>query len=171
MLPGSAEAVHVANELGYKVFIITNQSGIARGFLSEATLQEIHAELTRLLRNQNAHIDAIYYCPHFPESSTPPYNIECDCRKPHTGMLRKAVEEFDVDLKRSFVIGDRLIDIQTGNNAGTSTILVLTGYGKQELPFCDATGAQIDYVANDLSDAMQFVRQSTLRNPIPAPHP
>ena len=160
ILQGSVEAIREANVLGLKVFIITNQSGIARGFLTENDLQNIHTELLHRLEEYHVRIDAIYYCPHHPELGNPPYNISCTCRKPNIGMLQKAVEQFGVDLKKSFVIGDRMIDIQTGNNAEAISILVLTGYGKEELNLCKNTQVHIDYVASDLHDAIQFVKRT-----------
>jgi|ERR1041385_2789745 D-glycero-D-manno-heptose 1,7-bisphosphate phosphatase len=156
---GSANAIREANTLGLKVFIITNQSAIARGLLTEQQLSKIHDMLVSKLRADGARLDAIYYCPHHPDFGDAPYNKDCDCRKPNIGMLERAVKEFDIDLKKSFVIGDKMTDIQTGNNAGTKTILVLTGYGKQELDLCHQQNAHIDYVAEHLPDAMQYVKR------------
>ena len=160
LIHGAAEAVKEANQLGLKVFIITNQSGIARGMLSESDLAEIHKKLIQLLDNEQAHIDAIYYCPHHPELGNPPYRMDCDCRKPNIGMLTKAAKDFDIDLRKSFVVGDRIIDVQTGNNAGASSILVLTGYGKEERQFLHDNHVHVDYIAKDLHDAMQYIKQT-----------
>jgi D-glycero-D-manno-heptose 1,7-bisphosphate phosphatase len=157
LIPGSAEAIRKANELGVKVFVVTNQSGIARGILTEAQLGEVHERLRELLRETGARIDAFYYCPHHAELGTSPYRMECDCRKPKTGMLRQAAAEFDIDLKKSFMIGDKMIDVQTGVNAGTTTILVLTGYGKKELALCRDGRLHPDHVAENLLEAVQHV--------------
>jgi D-glycero-D-manno-heptose 1,7-bisphosphate phosphatase len=157
LIPKSAQAIHEANELGIKVFIITNQSGIARGFLTEQELSAVHARLRELLKRQRAHVDAIYYCPHHPEFGTPPYNIRCHCRKPDTGMLKKAEKEFGVNLKRSFVVGDRCVDVNTGQNAGCTSFLVLTGYGKIERSEC-MNSARTNYVADDAYDAWLQIR-------------
>ena len=159
LIPEYAAAIKVANELGLKVFITTNQSGISRGLLTEERLTEIHKSLQHLLQESDAYVDAIYYCPHHPEIGEEPYRMECECRKPNIGMLTRAANEFDVDLKKSFVIGDRLIDIQTGNNCGAVSILVLTGYGKQELELPSAHDVQIQYIAENLYDAMQYVKR------------
>jgi D-glycero-D-manno-heptose 1,7-bisphosphate phosphatase len=160
LIPRSADAIAELNELGFKIFILTNQSGIARGILTENDLHRIHTKLLQLLEEQNAHIDKIYYCPHHPEGSIEKYTKACECRKPKPGMYRAAAKEYNIDLSRSFVIGDKMIDIQAGNNCGAHTILVLTGYGKTELEDCRRNGVKIDYIAKDLYEAVQFVKRS-----------
>jgi len=160
LIPRSAEAIREANHLGFKVFIVTNQSGIARGLLTEPRLLEIHDALLQSLREHGASVDGIYYCPHLQSAGGgSPYAVDCSCRKPKTGMIEQAQREFPVDLKRSFVIGDRLADIQLGNNAGIPSILVLTGYGKTELEICRNKHATIEHVANDLYDAMLYIKK------------
>ncbi|MBI4547070.1 MAG: D-glycero-beta-D-manno-heptose 1,7-bisphosphate 7-phosphatase [Ignavibacteriae bacterium] len=163
LIPGSAEGIHLANELGFKVFIVTNQSGIARGLFTEDQVSKIHQTLLQKLENRGAHIDGIFYCPHHPENGKPPYRKDCGCRKPNTGMLSRAAKEYNVNLKKSFVVGDKMIDIQTGNNAGATSILVLTGYGKQELELCHQNKVHIDYVASDLLDAMKYIKRIGLK--------
>ena len=159
LIPGSGDAIRQANELGFKVVVITNQSGIARGLFTEDDLAKVHHALTIKLQQHNAHIDAIYYCPHHPEFGNDQYKIDCDCRKPNTGMILRGAQKFNLDLKKSFVIGDRMIDMQTGNTVGATTILVLTGYGKGELGLCRSSNARIDYIAEDLLDAVQFIKR------------
>ena len=163
LIEGSAKAIREANQLGLKVFVITNQSGIARGFLTEQQLIKIHDHLIKMLNDLGAHIDAIYYCPHHPELGEAPYRILCDCRKPNTGMLQKAVKQFGINLTKSFVIGDRMIDVQTAQAAGAASILVLTGYGKTELELCRSNNFHIDFVARNLEEAMKFVKRSVMR--------
>lgn len=158
LIPGSAEAIYEANRSGWRVVVITNQSGIARGLLTEHDLDSVHDALRQRLAEKNASLDRIYYCPHHPDFGEPPYRTSCDCRKPATGMLARAANELDIDLSRSFVIGDRMIDVQTGNNGGVTSILVLTGYGKDELELCRRQRARIDFIADDLRDAMGFVK-------------
>jgi len=155
LLPDAARAIHEANTLGWKVFVITNQSGIARGLLTEPQLETIHNALRLHLRAENATLDAIYYCPHHPD-----FNQLCECRKPKTGMLLQAQQEFRIDLKRSYVIGDKMIDIETARNAGAYGILVLTGYGKTELELCRQNKLKIDFVAENLYDAIQYIKQN-----------
>ncbi len=158
LIPGSADAIREANTLGLKVIVVTNQSGIARGILTEERLSEIHHLLIHKLKEQNARIDAIYYCPHHPDAVESKYKKDCDCRKPNTGMIRQAAKEFGINPATSFVIGDRMIDVQLGNNVGATSIIVLTGYGKQELEYCRQNNVHIDYVAQNLLDAMNHVK-------------
>ncbi len=159
LIPRSAEAIRDANAAGIKVFVITNQSGIARGFLTEQQLAELHRRLLELLQRERAHIDGIYYCPHYPELGSDGYGGGCECRKPKPGLLQRAAKEFDVDLARSYLVGDRLIDIQTGKAAGTTNVLVLTGYGRREYEASGVNDPPIDYVARDLYDGWQYIKQ------------
>ncbi len=158
LIPLSADAIRQANEIGLKVFVITNQSGVARGFIKEEELVRVHNKLVELLNQEGAHIDAIYFCPHHPELGEPPYKMECECRKPNSGMLRQAEKEFNIDLKKSFVVGDRIIDIQAASAVGATGILVLTGYGKNQIDEILKNNIEIDYIAENLYDAMQFIK-------------
>ena len=157
LIPKSVDAIREANESGVKVFIITNQSGIARGFLTENDLSAVHKHLVDLLKKRHAYVDAIYYCPHHPEYGKPPYNIACQCRKPNIGMLKKAETEFNLSLKKSFVVGDRCVDAKAGRMAGCTTFLVLTGYGMTERDECVAS-SYVDYVVDDAYDAWQRIK-------------
>jgi D-glycero-D-manno-heptose 1,7-bisphosphate phosphatase len=122
----AAEAVRLLNENDFLVILITNQSGIARGFFDELSLRKIHDKLVSELAEQNAKLDAIYFCPHNPDAN-------CACRKPKTGMIEQAIKDFSIDLEDSWMIGDKAIDVETGFNAKTKTALVLTGYGRKDL--------------------------------------
>lgn len=157
LIPRSAAAIRRANDLGLKVIVVTNQSGVARGLLTEAELLEVHRALADRLAAENARVDGIYYCPHHPTEGIDGYRRECDCRKPGTGMIDRAVREFRVDPARSFVIGDRTADVGMARNAGARAILVLTGYGRAERELCERDRIPLDYVAEDLYDAMEFV--------------
>jgi len=116
LIPRSADAIRMANDLGLRVFILTNQSGVARGLLTENDLAEIHRVLIEKLAEQRATVDRIYYCPHHPTEGPVEYRGECDCRKPGTGMIRRAVDEFRVDPAKSYVIGDRTVDVEMAKN-------------------------------------------------------
>jgi D-glycero-D-manno-heptose 1,7-bisphosphate phosphatase len=164
LIKGSDSAIREANRLGLKVFIITNQSGVARGLLTEERLNAIHRTLLTMLNKRDAHIDALYYCPHHPELGKPPYNIDCDCRKPRIGMLKRAEREFGIDLRKSFVIGDRLIDVHTAHAAGATSILVLTGYGREDWEICKIHHVPVDHVAENLEAAMRFVKESLVQS-------
>ncbi len=159
LIPGSVDAIREANRLGLKVFVITNQSGIARGLIKEEDLVRVHNKLVKLLNAENAHLDAIYFCPHHPDYGEPPYRTLCDCRKPNTGMLKQAEAEFNIDLKKSFIIGDKIIDIQMAHAVGAKSILVLTGYGKNQIEIIKSQNIYVDYIAENLHDAMQFLKK------------
>jgi D-glycero-D-manno-heptose 1,7-bisphosphate phosphatase len=158
LLPGAARAIRAANEFGLPVIVITNQAGVARGYHSEADVNSVNARLQELLKAEGARIDALYYCPHHPEVGDPPYRIVCSCRKPGTGMLKMAEKALGINLASSFVVGDKCSDIETGKNAGSGTVLVLTGYGRTEIRRCTGNKAP-DHVADDLPAAWEFVKE------------
>lgn len=157
LIPKAAAAIREANELGVKTFLITNQSGIARGLMTERDLARVHRKLKEMLAAQDAHIDGIYYCPHHPDYGTSKYRKQCQCRKPKTGMLRQAAREHRIDLAASFVVGDRCVDMMAGNAAGCSSLLVLTGYGRTEQRDCSPR-TRIDHVARDAYAAWKYIR-------------
>ncbi len=132
ILPGAAEAIRRFNQHHYKVILLTNQSGVARGFLSEARLREIHSELLGRLKREGATIDAVYYCPHHPSVGPVEYRKDCECRKPKPGMFLQAAKDWNVDLSQSFGIGDSLRDGEAALRAGAKPILVKTGPGSEE---------------------------------------
>jgi len=149
LLPGVAEAIRMFNEANYKVIIITNQSAIARGFLTVEKLNNIHEKLLKLLEEKGARIDAIYYCPHHPDE-------ECECRKPKAGLILRASKEHNINIRMSYMIGDRLIDIEAGRNAGCKTVLVKTGYGGQELNKIHFN-SKPDFIADNLYTAAKMI--------------
>ena len=159
LIPGAAAAVRRLNEAGLVSCVISNQSGVARGFYTEAELVGIHAKLERDLAEAGGRIDRIYYCPHHPTKGLPPYDVVCECRKPAPGMLLTGAREFDVDLSRSFVVGDRDVDIQVGKAVGAYAILVLTGYGRRTREEIAGTDIVPDFVASDLADAVMHILQ------------
>jgi D-glycero-D-manno-heptose 1,7-bisphosphate phosphatase len=127
-IPGTVEAIKIFHEQGFKVIVITNQAGVARGYYSEMDIKVLHKHLDGLLATQDTYIDAYYYCPHHPDGTVEGYKGECNCRKPHIGMIEKAIKDFNVDLKKSIIIGDKEIDVQTGKNAGIANcVLVRSG--------------------------------------------
>ncbi|HBG07608.1 MAG: D,D-heptose 1,7-bisphosphate phosphatase [Geobacteraceae bacterium GWC2_58_44] len=128
-IPGVPWALKRLKDAGYLLVVVTNQSGIGRGYYDEAALQSIHDHMHADLATFGAAIDACYFCPHHPEHATGDYLKDCDCRKPLPGMLQQAALELDIDLAASFMIGDKLADVEAGINAGCTPLLVLTGYG------------------------------------------
>lgn len=129
LIPGAAAAVRRLNDAGVKVVVVTNQAGVARGFFPESRVAEIHAHLTAVLAAAGATIDAFYYCPHHPTAGTGEFLTDCTCRKPSPGMLLAAARDLDIDLSRSWMVGDNSSDLGAGAAAGCRTVLVRTGYG------------------------------------------
>jgi D-glycero-D-manno-heptose 1,7-bisphosphate phosphatase len=124
---------------------------------TEADLIPIHAKLQQELGASGARIDRIYYCPHHPTAGIPPYRVDCGCRKPRPGMLHRAEKEMDVDLRRSYVIGDRIVDVLAGRSAGAKGILVLTGYGSSSVDECREQGIVPDFIAPSVGEAVNFI--------------
>jgi D-glycero-D-manno-heptose 1,7-bisphosphate phosphatase len=124
ILPGVAQALGLLREAGFKLVMVTNQSVVARGRLSEAGLHEIHAALSAKLGAQGAKLDAIYYCPHHPTEGIGEYRVACACRKPNTGMIDRAAQDLDLDAGRSFVVGDQMIDVELARSVGAVAILI-----------------------------------------------
>ncbi len=146
LLPKVPEGIKLLNQNGFKIVVITNQSGIARGYFTEKTLESIHHEMRRQLVEDGASIDAIYYCPHHPDD-------DCDCRKPKAAMLWQAVQEMGLDIGTSFVIGDSYKDIQMGKSAGCRTILV----AKDDGDSAQSSEINPDYIAGDFYEAALWV--------------
>lgn len=155
LIPRSAAAIRELNELGIPVIVITNQSGIARGLFTEEDLQRVHAELDRMLENEGASVTAYFYCPHHPSEGIERYVTDCECRKPKPGMLIAAQKKFGFDLTRSYLIGDKCVDMTAARSAGASAVQVATGYGATEKDLC---GAERDFFAADLFEAVQFIK-------------
>ncbi len=153
ILPGAGRAIAKLNRLGFLVVIVTNQPVVARGWLDEKELDEIHAILIRRLKKDGAKIDAVYYCPHHPKANLKKYRLFCRCRKPNIGMITKAVKKFKINIKKSFMVGDSTRDILTGKRVGLKTILVKTGYGGQDGKY----KIRPDFVAKNLLGAVKIV--------------
>lgn len=151
MFPFVAAALRRLNESGYPVIVVSNQSGVARGYFPESLVQQVNHVMEQQLSEGGAKVDAVYYCPHASSEN-------CSCRKPKTGMLERAAREHCIDLQRSFVVGDRHGDIELAHNAKARGILVRTGYGEGELAWHAAKWpARPDFVANDLAQAVDWI--------------
>lgn len=133
LIPGADAAVRRLNAAGALVVVVTNQAGVARGFFPESRVGEVHAHLSALLAERGARVDAYFYCPHHPTEGLGAYRVACGCRKPEPGLLLAAARALDIDLARSWMIGDKLCDAEAGAAAGCRAILVRTGHGS-ELP-------------------------------------
>lgn len=131
-VPGAPEAIRLFREAGFLVVVVTNQSGIGRGYYDEAAVQELHRHMDSELALAGTAVDAYYYCPHHPTAGNGIYLMECTCRKPLPGMLHQAAADLQIDLSHSWMIGDKLADVEAGHRAGCMAALVLTGYGVQD---------------------------------------
>jgi len=154
LIPKTADAIRLLNENGFVVIVTSNQAGIAYGYYQEEDAILFHQAMKENLAQEGAHIDAIYYCPHHPEAKVERYRVDCNCRKPKPGMLIRAEKELNIDLKQSFIVGDKLSDIEAGKRVGCKTIMVRTGHGVEELK---SKEIDCDYVANDLHGAVQHI--------------
>ena len=147
VLPKVASALRLLRAHGFKLVMVTNQSVVARGALSEAGLQKIHAEIVNRLTQESAVLDGIYYCPHHPTDGLGDYRVVCECRKPKTGMIKRAAEDLHIDPTLSYVVGDQLTDIELASAVGATGILVgrddaLAGIAPPSFPFAaDLAGA------------------------------
>jgi D-glycero-D-manno-heptose 1,7-bisphosphate phosphatase len=148
-IPGAAEAVAALNRAGWAVVVVSNQSGLGRGLFAQKALDAVMAKMQAVLQAAGARADAVYYCPHAPEAG-------CDCRKPAPGLVRRAAREHDLELSRSFFVGDKGSDVECGRAAGLRTVLVLTGL-PEERP--DPSLARPDHVARDLGEAVAWILQ------------
>ena len=158
VIPGAGAAIRRLNEAGFKVVIITNQSGVARGYFPESLVHEAHALLAGMLRKDGAVVDGIYYCPHHPTAGGSRHTIACDCRKPATGLLDRAARDLDIDLARSFMVGDKWIDVELGHRAGAASILVRSGFAPDD-PGNKRPSHLKDpeFTAHDLAEAADWI--------------
>ncbi|WP_051184734.1 D-glycero-alpha-D-manno-heptose-1,7-bisphosphate 7-phosphatase [Desulfatiglans anilini] len=132
LLPGAGKAIRRLNRSGHLVIVVSNQSGVARGYFPYELVEEVHERMRGLLALDGALLDGVFFCPHHPGGSVAPFAQVCGCRKPRTGLIDEAVGRLDIDLERSVVVGDRMDDIELAHRAGVPGILVRTGYGLGE---------------------------------------
>ncbi len=151
ILDGSAEGIAMLNKLGYLVIIVTNQSGVARGYMEEKDVKMVNDALIRELSLRGARVDDFFYCPHYKGGIVPKYAVECKCRKPDPGMAYLAKEKYDIDFSQSFVVGDKESDMGLARNIGAGAILVRTGYGNA------VEGECFDYKVRDVLEACALI--------------
>jgi D-glycero-D-manno-heptose 1,7-bisphosphate phosphatase len=159
LLPNTIEGIRLFKEHGYLVIVVTNQSGIARGFFDEERLMLIHKKLKSMLEDEHAGIDDIYYCPHYKEGIIERYKVDCNCRKPAPQMILNAARQHHIDLAQSVMIGDSQIDMQAGKNAGCTCVFIQNGYTDNKNI---ASPAGMDYIAKDLLEAARLLLHSRL---------
>lgn len=152
LLPGAARAVRRLNDAGLAAVLVTNQSAVARGLLDERGLAAIHARLADELSAAGARLDGVYWCPHHPTEGVGAYRVECDCRKPRPGLLRRAAGELGIDLARSWIVGDAARDLEAGARAGVRGVLVATGKGRTE-----SGRARPEHYAADVDGAAAWI--------------
>ncbi|MFQ5900525.1 MAG: D-glycero-alpha-D-manno-heptose-1,7-bisphosphate 7-phosphatase [Thermodesulfobacteriota bacterium] len=150
LFPNVFRAIKRLNQMGIKAVIVTNQSGIARGFFPEETVLDIHDRLIYLLNEKEASVDNIYYCPHHPDDG-------CGCRKPMPGLLKKASMDMAIDLNASYMVGDQTTDIELACGVGAKGVLVMTGLGPQSLKELELKGIKPHYVSGDIGAAVDWI--------------
>ena len=158
LITGAGAAIKRLNDAGLKVVLVTNQSGVARGYFPESLVHEAHERLEQMLGKEGARIDAVYYCPHHPTAGNAQYTMTCACRKPGTGLIDQAAEDLGLDVKRSYVVGDKWSDVELGQRAGARSILVRSGFApddpgnKRPLHINDP-----DFTAHTLTEAADWI--------------
>ena len=135
IFPFVAESIKNFRDNGFKIIVVTNQSGIARGYFTEELLNEVHQNLINYLNENGTKVEGIYYCPHHPREGKGKYKKDCNCRKPKPGLIERAIKEHDIDLKKSYMIGDRFKDMEFARNLKIKCGFVLTGYGQGEYEY------------------------------------
>jgi D-glycero-D-manno-heptose 1,7-bisphosphate phosphatase len=156
LFPWSVAAIRALNDANIPIVLITNQSGVARGFFTEAVVDEVHRHIGKLLAAGGARLDAYYYCPHHRDGKIAQYAFACDCRKPGRGLVDRAARDLNVDAARSFTVGDRWLDVALARNIGGRGILVRTGYGADEERRAP-DGLAADAVVNNLVEAASWI--------------
>jgi D-glycero-D-manno-heptose 1,7-bisphosphate phosphatase len=164
LLPGAAAAVRALSAAGFAVVVVTNQSGVARGLIDPATLTAIHRTLERRLVAAGGRLAGLYVCPHHPEAGMPPLRRRCRCRKPAPGLVHRAVRELDLDLARSYCVGDTAADLGLAAATGTRGVLVLTGHGRRTAA-APAAGAPAAHVARNFRAAAEWIIDDARRKP------
>lgn len=156
LLPGVAQGLVLLRDAGFRLIVVTNQAGIARGYYDQSAMERLHDHMREQLAMQGVVLDAIYFCPHHPQGRVQGLAVECDCRKPAPGMLLQAAKDFNLDLSASVLIGDKLSDVQAGKKAGVGrNVIVESGHEVHA-----AARLQADGVAADLLAAVQLLTAS-----------
>ena len=165
IFPGTIEALRILREAGFILIVVSNQSGVARGYLSEERVEELNRVVFSQMRMLGCVPDAFYFCPAHPQAKDEKYRRNLHCRKPGTGMAEQAAVKFDIDFAHSYAVGDKLADVGLGQNIGGKGVLVLTGHGREEYAALEDDGEyQPDFVADNILDAARWIVSD--RNPV-----
>ncbi len=160
LYPDTGEALSILkNSLGFKLIVVSNQSGISRGLITEEMVDAVNIRLNELLEFNKVKIDAFYYCPFHPDFNTAE---ECKCRKPSPQLVLTAAKDFNIDLARSYFVGDSVSDIECGMNSGLKTILVKTGYGKDSFSILKKQNKFPTFVAHNLIEVCNFIQKDCI---------
>lgn len=161
IIHGAYEALKRLKAAGFLCIVTSNQSGIARGYFTEDNIKAVQKRISQDLAEQDLAIDAWYNCPHHPKGTVPEYAKECNCRKPAPGMILQAAKDYDIDVKSSFMIGDKFSDLKAASNAGVPVgILVRTGHGKEEIETHGTSGV---IITDDIAAAVDYYFTSILK--------
>lgn len=160
VFPWAPEAIRKLKAVGLPVIVLTNQSGVGRGYFSEELVAQVHRKVQDELMAEGTKVDAFFYCPHHPNATLEAFRMDCQCRKPSTGMADEAAEQFGIDFGASYVVGDTYRDMRLGFNIGARTILLMTGYGRGEYEHHRSRWPRMpDLVAENLLEAAELVLQ------------
>ena len=159
LIPNIAPGLRRLQEQGRTLLVVTNQSGIARGLYTLDAMVRVNERLENLLRQAGVTLDRIYFCPHHPQGNVPEFTTDCGCRKPAPGMLERGLREFGLSAQASWMIGDKLADIESGHKVGMRTILVLTGYGAKTRAALMPGDVQPDFIMDDFATAAQCIAE------------
>lgn len=158
LLPEAARGIRLLNEAGFLAVVVSNQSGVARGYFPIELVHEVHERMHRELAAVGAALDGVFFCPHHPDGKVAEYAVVCTCRKPKPGLVRQAEARFRIDRARSYVIGDRVSDLQLADRCGLKGVLVETGYGRGDrLYVLPGSPVQPVHVASDLEAAVRWI--------------
>jgi histidinol-phosphate phosphatase family protein len=159
LLPDVGKVIKVLNHFGFLAVVITNQPVVARGLIKPEGIDKIHSVLINRLKKRGAKIDAVYFCPHHPNATLKKYRKRCRCRKPEPGMILKAARDLNINLKKSFMVGDALIDIVAGKRAGLTSILVKTGPGHSRLDKLYKKNFKPDFIVKNLTEVVRIIKK------------
>jgi D-glycero-D-manno-heptose 1,7-bisphosphate phosphatase len=157
LFPWTVDALRMLKRAGYLLVVITNQAGIAHGFIEDGFVERAHEEMQARLQRAGIAIDGFYYCPHHPTAAREELRQDCECRKPRPGMIHQAAGELDIDLAKSWTVGDKWLDVQVGHAAGTRSILVRTGWGSHAEERRRPDGQRVEAICDNLMHAVSTI--------------